>query len=65
MAGERRGSDVSGTGPPVYPGTPRWVRVSGAVAVLLVALSAVIVIGGHGPGGHRPSSSAPAESGDP
>jgi hypothetical protein len=41
---------------PPYPGTPRWVKVSGiivAVLVLLVALILFTGVGGpHGPGRH-------------
>ncbi|HEV8635254.1 MAG TPA: hypothetical protein VG370_13565 [Chloroflexota bacterium] len=44
------------TGAP--PGTPRWVKVFGIVALVLVLLVvAVMVAGGgeHGPGRHMPS----------
>ena len=41
-----------------YPGTPRWVKVSGIIAAAL-ALAAVVLIltgvgGPHGPGRHLP-----------
>ena len=46
----------------VYPGTPRWVKVFGIVALVLVLLVAVIMAtgagGGHGPGRHMPSGGA-------
>ena len=41
-------------------GTPRWVKVLGIVALVLVVLVAVLLVtgrgGGHGPGRHAPSS---------
>ena len=45
-----------------YPGTPRWVKVSGIIAAAL-ALAAVVVIltgvgGPHGPGRHMPIDAA-------
>jgi hypothetical protein len=46
--------------PPPYPGTPRWVKVSGIIAVSLVLLVVIVVftgVGGpHGPGRHMPPS---------
>lgn len=49
------------TDPPPYPGAPRWVKVSGIIAIALVLLVIVVVftgVGGpHGPGRHLPSSS--------
>lgn len=49
-------------------GTPRWVKVSGVIAILVVLLFiVVIVVGGgeHGPGRHAPvgSDSTPAAPG--
>jgi hypothetical protein len=53
--------------PPPYPGTPRWVKVSGIVALVLVLLFVIMLItdpGRHGPdrhtrsggpGGHTPA----------
>lgn len=38
-----------------YPGTPRWVKVTGLVVLALVVLAlvaALLVGGGHGPGQH-------------
>ena len=47
--------------PPHYPdtGTPRWVKVAGIIALVLVVLVVVMVVtgrGGHGPGCHMPGS---------
>lgn len=43
---------------PPYPGTPRWVKVSGIVVAVLVLLVVILVftgVGGpHGPGRHIP-----------
>ncbi|GAA1294543.1 hypothetical protein GCM10009609_74880 [Pseudonocardia aurantiaca] len=48
----------SGSGVRSAAGMPRWVKVSGIVA-LAVALALVVVLltgaGGHGPGRHMPS----------
>ncbi|RWO20452.1 MAG: hypothetical protein E5Y16_17555 [Mesorhizobium sp.] len=48
-------------GPPPYPGAPRWVKVSGIIAIILVLLVIAALftgVGGpHGPGRHLPSSS--------
>jgi hypothetical protein len=40
-------------------GTPRWVRVVGIIAVvLLLALGIIMLVGGeHGPGRHAPPAS--------
>lgn len=42
-----------------YPGTPRWVKVSGIVAAVLALLIVVVMITGvggpHGPARHMPS----------
>jgi hypothetical protein len=57
--------------PPPYPGAPRWVKVSGLIALVLVLLVGIIVLTGiageHGPGRHLPSSDTPPTSfrGDP
>ena len=45
-------------GSPPYPGTPRWVKVSGIIALVLVLLVVIMMIigpGDHGPGRHAPS----------
>ena len=48
---------------PTHPGTPRWVKIAGIVAIVLVLLVSIIVftgVGGpHGPSRHMPSGSAP------
>ncbi len=36
------------------PSTPRWVKVSGIIALLLVLLVVVLMLAGGGPGGHGP-----------
>ena len=41
-----------------YPGTPRWVKLSGIVVLILVLLvvGAMVALGGqHGPGRHLPA----------
>ncbi|TIL46564.1 MAG: hypothetical protein E5Y86_06355 [Mesorhizobium sp.] len=47
--------------PPPYPGAPRWVKVSGIIAIILVLLVMTAIftgVGGpHGPGRHMPSPS--------
>jgi hypothetical protein len=47
--------------PPPYPGAPRWVKVSGIIAIILVLVIMTVIftgVGGpHGPGRHMPSSS--------
>ena len=51
----------SGTSAPSYPGTPRWVKVSGIVAVVLILLLVIVMVasgGQHGPGRHIPSGDA-------
>jgi hypothetical protein len=52
--------------PPPYPGTPRWVKVFGIIALGLVLLVAIVVftgVGGpHGPGRHIPSGDDPTPS---
>ena len=49
-------------GSTTYPGTPRWVKVFGIIALGLVLLVAIVMAGGmltgggdHGPGRHLPS----------
>jgi hypothetical protein len=45
---------------PPYPGTPRWVKAFGAIALVLVLLLLILVftrgLGGHGPARHLPPS---------
>ena len=46
---------------PPYPGTPRWVKVFGIVAIVLVLLfGGLMLLSGsnHGPGRHTPSGDA-------
>jgi len=46
---------------PSYPGTPRWVKVSGILAgVVSLLLVTVMLFGGgrHGPGRHLPAGDA-------
>ena len=47
--------------PPLYPGTPRWMKALGLVVIVVVLLVvAAMFIGGgeHGPGRHTPSGDA-------
>jgi hypothetical protein len=48
--------------PPSYPGTPKWVKVSGIAAFILVLLIVVMIFAGiggpHGPSRHMPSDDA-------
>lgn len=43
------------------PSTPRWVKVSGIIAIVLILLFVILKLtsvgGGHGPSRHIPSSS--------
>lgn len=51
----------SATTTPSYPGAPRWLNVSGIVALVLVPLLVVLMFasgGNHGPGRHTPSGGA-------
>jgi hypothetical protein len=58
---------------PDDPGsTPRWVKVFGFIALVLILLVGVVMLtgggGGHGPGRHAPPASVteiPASSADP
>jgi len=47
---------------PVAEGTPRWVKVFGIIALVLVLLVVVVLAtgrgGSHGPGRHAPSGDA-------
>lgn len=49
--------------PPPYPGTPRWVKVLGLIALASILLAFVLMHtrgrGRHGPGRQAPSSSQP------
>ena len=50
------GDRPSGDGAP--PATPRWVKVSAMVVVVLAALVLVMLLLGHGPGRHSASGAA-------
>lgn len=55
MAGAPRPNDASATG------TPRWVKVFAAIALVAVVVITVLVItggGGHGPSRHAPADDA-------
>jgi hypothetical protein len=46
---------------PGYPGTPRWVKVFGIIALVLVLMVVFMLFAGggrHGPGRHVPSGGA-------
>jgi hypothetical protein len=43
---------------PSYPGTPRWVKVSGIIVIVLVLLVVIMLLTGHGPGRHTSSGDA-------
>lgn len=51
---KQRGTDISiGPGHEKLPGTSRWVKVVGAVVVLLALMvGAMVLVGGHGPHAH-------------
>ncbi len=52
--------------PPTYPGTPRWVKVSAMIVIVLVLLFGALKLfgvgGGHGPGRHAPSGEAAGQA---
>jgi hypothetical protein len=63
FAPERRSTPMAeqpDRGPsPAYPGMPRWVKLSGivALALALLVVAVMAVAGGeHGPGRHAPSA---------
>ena len=58
--GTNTGLAPSRTSTAGYPGTPRWVKVSGIVVLVLVLLVVIVMVAGggqHGPGRHLPSGS--------
>ena len=48
--------------PSTYPGAPRWVKLSGIIALILVLLIVIVFVTGvggpHGPGRHLSSADA-------
>jgi len=38
--------------PPRYPDTPRWVKASGIITLLLILLFVILHLTGHGFGSH-------------
>ncbi|HEV2126569.1 MAG TPA: hypothetical protein VGW38_27740 [Chloroflexota bacterium] len=60
----------AGVGPdrgssPSYPGTPRWVKVSGMIVIVLVLLAGIVMFasgGRHGPSRHLSSGEASAHA---
>jgi hypothetical protein len=56
-----RGEETHLANRPPYPGTPRWVKVFGIIAIVVVLLVvAMMFVGGgeHGPGRHTASGEA-------
>jgi len=43
-------------------GTPRWVKVSGTIVIVLVLLVVAMLLSGHGPGRHMPGGHLPPSS---
>ncbi|HLM22692.1 MAG TPA: hypothetical protein VK390_14355 [Propionibacteriaceae bacterium] len=43
---------------PPYPGTPRWVKVFGIIAIVVILLVVIMLLTGHGPGRHTLSGDA-------
>jgi hypothetical protein len=46
-----------------YPGTPRWVKVSGIILAALVLAAVVVILTGSG-GPHGPGRHMPMDAGD-
>ncbi len=71
MTGHEHTGDDSGAAPDEAStgGTPRWVKVSGIVALVLVVLFVVLQLmgvgGRHGPGRHTPSGDADTPAATP
>jgi hypothetical protein len=53
-----RGEETHMGNRPSYPGTPRWVKVSGIIVIVLVLLVVIMLLTGHGPGRHTSSGDA-------
>lgn len=51
---------------PPYPGTPRWVKISGMILGLMILLATVLMASGvggpHGPGRHLSSAGTEGET---
>ncbi|MDQ3631592.1 MAG: hypothetical protein M3417_10075 [Actinomycetota bacterium] len=66
-AGPRPGHDAgAGSGRESTHHTPRWVKVSGVIALAVVVMLVVMIVAGggqHGPGRHAPSGAQPQQSG--
>jgi hypothetical protein len=45
--------------PRSYPGTPRWVKISGIIGGVLALLFVIAIVSGHGPGRHGPGRHMP------
>jgi hypothetical protein len=52
MAGPQRDTDPNSDTGAEAPGTPRWVKMFGIVAVILVLLFVILHLAGRGLGGH-------------
>jgi hypothetical protein len=56
------GDTAAGPAPERPPSTPRWVKVSAVIGIVLVLLVAIMtctgIAGEHGPGRHPPSGGA-------
>ena len=39
---------------PPYPGTPRWVKIAGIIALVLILLVGIMHLSGVAPSGHTP-----------
>ena len=51
-----RGEETHMASRPSYPGTPRWVKVSGIIVIVLAVLVVIMLLSGHGPGCHTSSA---------
>ena len=52
---DHRNEAVGTSGSPltaVYPGTPRWLKIAGIIAILVVVLVSLMHLTGVEPGGH-------------
>ena len=59
---QSRNEETRPSGPPAYPGAPRWVKISAAIATALLLLVVIVMVAGiggrHGPDRHRPAVEA-------